>query len=104
LDEQIDIFSYGNNLYTVLTGLPPFYTTDEKGAAEMVKRGKKPFIDPRWRNNSFAEGKIVELIELCYPFKPEDRITIFEAIKFLREAVAENERRNKRQLQLEQQV
>jgi serine/threonine protein kinase len=96
LDEKIDIFSLGNNLYSILTGLSPFYTLKSKEAVEKVKRGEKPYIDPRWRNHSFAEGKIVELIERCYPFKAEDRIDIFQTVQFLRDAVHENERRKGR--------
>jgi serine/threonine protein kinase len=90
------VFSLGNNLYATLTGLSPFYTSKSKEAVERVKRGEKPYIDPRWRNHSFAEGKIVELIERCYPFKAEDRIDIFQAVRFLRNAVQENERRKRK--------
>lgn len=99
LDEKIDIFSFGNNLYSTLTGLSPFYDTcyHTKEVQERVKKGDKPYIDPRWRTNSFAEGKIVELIERCFEYDPEDRIDIFEAVRFLRDAVEENERRKKGQ-------
>jgi serine/threonine protein kinase len=101
LDEKIDIFSLGNNLYSTLTGLSPFYEScyHTSEVQEKVKKGEKPYIDPRWRNNSFAEGRIVELIERCFEYKPEDRIDIFEAVRFLRDAVAENERRKKGQQQ-----
>lgn len=94
LDEKIDTFSFGNNLYAVLTGLSPFYDTPHtKDVQEKVKAGEKPFFDSRWRNRSFAERKIVELLERCFEFDPEERIDMFEVVKFLREAVAENSQR-----------
>ena len=94
LDEKIDIFSLGNNLYATLTGLYPFYNIlESKKITDNVKRGVMPYIDPRWSKHSYAESKIVELIKRCWKFKPEDRIDVFEAVRFLRDAVTENAKR-----------
>jgi len=57
-----------------------------------VKAGEVPYIDERWRTRSYAEGKLVELIERCYAFKPDERIDIFDTVRFLRDAVEENTR------------
>lgn len=91
LNEKIDTFSLGNNMYATLTGVYPYYDVLEmKAVKEKIKKGEKPFIDPRWRERSFAENKLVELIEKCYQYNPDDRVDIFEMVKFLRSAVEEN--------------
>jgi len=94
LNEKIDIFSLGNNLYAILTGLYPFYElkVSTMDVQAKVIAGDHPYIDPRWRNHSFAEGKIVELIDRCQKYKADDRIDSAEAVTFLRAAVEENNR------------
>lgn len=95
LDEKIDIYSFGNNLYALLTGLWVFYENDDdKVVQQKVKGGERAFIDDRWRNRSYGEGKLVELMERCWNEHPKDRVDIFEAVRYLREAVKENKRRN----------
>lgn len=42
---------------------------------------------PTYTKRSFAEAKLVELLELCWEFDPSKRISIFEAVRFLRKAV-----------------
>ena len=50
------------------------------------------YIDPRYRTRSYAEGKLVEIMEKCWAYEADDRIDIFEAVRLLREAAAENRR------------
>jgi serine/threonine protein kinase len=95
LDEKIDIFSLGNNVFSILTGLVPFYDLRGSNAAKQsVVDGVSPRVDPRWSNRSFAEGKLVELIGRCQAYKPEDRIDAGAAVQFLRDAVRENDLRH----------
>ena len=93
LDEKIDIFSLGNSFYGLLTGLWPHYYDDNETAQRKVVRGIMPYIDKRWKNNSFAEGQLVRAIEMCHHREPDDRSDIFTIVNFLRDAVAENRRR-----------
>ena len=60
----------------------------------MVINGDKPFIDGRYRKRSFAERKLVEFIEMCWEHDSAKRVTIFDMITLLREAVQENEKLN----------
>lgn len=62
---------------------------------QKITSAQKPYIDDRYRTRSYAERKLVEVMEKCWHFEPEKRITIFDAVKILREAVKENERRQK---------
>jgi len=93
LDEKIDIWSLGCNMYALLTGMYPFY---DIGSTQVVKQkvkdGEKGFIDNRYRTRSFAEKKLAEAIDLCWEFDPNKRIDIESLVKLLREAVRVNDR------------
>ena len=102
LNEQIDIWSLGNNFYALLTGLYPFYDGDSNRVKKLVKKGETAFIDPRYKERSFAEKSLAELIPRCWKYNPDDRITIFELVDELRSAAQENRRRQKLQLTVNQ--
>ena len=90
LNEQVDIFSLGNNMYSLLTGLYVFYDTDnDEKIQERAKEGEKAYIDPRYKERSLAEAKLAEIIGQCHSFKPKDRPSIFQVVKFLRDALEE---------------
>jgi len=78
LNEKIDVYSMGNNIYALLTGLYIFYDEDEDKASEYVSRGVKPFIDERYRTRSAEERDLVEIMERCWETDPDDRASIFE--------------------------
>jgi serine/threonine protein kinase len=89
LDEKIDIYSFGNNIYTLLTGLWPFYELDYNHVnevQEMIKKGFKPFIDERYRTSSLEEAILVDIMEECWAFNPEDRPEIKALVKRLQVA------------------
>jgi len=94
LNEQIDVFSFGNNIYGLLTGLWVFYDVDDDG--EVHKKlidGTRAYIDPRWKERSYIEVKLMELTEKCWIEDVDERIDIFGAVKELRAIKKEHERR-----------
>lgn len=92
--EKHDVWSFGNNLYALLTGLWIFYeNTDDEVVSEKIVNGTTAFIDDRYRKRSYIEGRMVELVEKCWTYERDKRITIFEAVDFLRDTVKEHERR-----------
>lgn len=98
LDEKIDVFSMGNNIYALLTGLWMFYDMDDdEGAVQKRIDGEMPYIDERYRTRSFPEAKLVEIMERCWVYDPKERADIFEVVDFLKHAIQENQQR-KRQL------
>ena len=90
MNEQIDTYSYGNTIYALLTGLWPFYDMDDdKVVSHKVINGSRPFVDPRYRHRKFIEKRMVDIMEECWKQDPEERISIFEVVKQLRDVKKE---------------
>jgi hypothetical protein len=68
---------------------PSFYTCFQ---GLLINR-ELPYIDPRWRTRSYVEGRLVEIMEKCWSYDPDQRIDIFEAVRLLRETLKVNNRR-----------
>jgi serine/threonine protein kinase len=95
MDESVDIWPMGNILYTLLTGLMPYYfETDWDIIQELTKQGP-PHLDPRYRTRSFIEGRMVDIMNQCHRLRPEDRVDIFEVVRHLRETKQLHEQRKK---------
>jgi len=90
LDEKIDVFSYGNNVFAVLTGTWPFVGspgynekwTDED-ISDMIESGIMPKVDQRWKDEGPIEKTLVEVIERCLVADVEKRASIFEICEML---------------------
>jgi hypothetical protein len=75
----------GNNLYTLMTGLWPFYEEDRyTPVINMVKKRKRPYLDPRWRRRSYIEKQFVEIMVKMWRHSPEERPDIFAVVEFLK--------------------
>lgn len=115
IDEQADVYSMGNNIYTLLTGLVsdkdkswhhgalcatsllfnlstsyskqwPFYEYNSYSVIQKkVLSLKRPYIDERFRNRNYVDGKLVEITERMWATNAKDRPTIFEVVDFLSE-------------------
>jgi serine/threonine protein kinase len=93
LNEQIDVWSLGNNFYALLTGVSPFPEMETTTPVKKALKAKKTaYIDPRWKDQSFPERKLAEIIPRCWIFNPDERITINELVAFLKDAVEEYEK------------
>jgi serine/threonine protein kinase len=92
-NEQIDVYSLGNNFFGMLTGLEPFWEEDDdydKLRIRVMQGEKAPldrrFFDPQ---RNLAESKLAEIIDQCHEFDPEKRPTIFQVVDFLQNAMTE---------------
>ena len=86
LDESVDIWKMGSLIFTVLTGLKPYYDSasrDEKWAR--IDAGEVPQLDPRYETRSWIEGRLVEIMRRCHVVHPTGRATIFQVVEHLRE-------------------
>jgi len=93
IDEGIDTFSLGNNIYCLLTGLWPFYDwTDYSYIQQKLLRQERAFVDPRWRTRSYIEGQLVTIMEKTWEHDPNKRISIFDVLTFLLQTKKTHER------------
>jgi hypothetical protein len=78
------------HLILLLFTVYPFYMLTEEETQEMIKNGTTASIDRRYKDRSFAESKLVEIIPQCWIYDPRQRIDIFQLVDYLRAAVEEN--------------
>jgi hypothetical protein len=77
----------GNNIYTLITGLWPFYEEDRyTPVIKMVKKRMRPYVDPRWSERSYIESQLVEIMVKMWRHVPEERPDIFTVVEFLKDA------------------
>ena len=77
-------------MYGLLTGLMVFEEADSYDEVQdHVRAGERPYIDPRYEERSLAEAKLVEVIDKCHEYYPEDRPSIFEVVDILWQALEE---------------
>jgi hypothetical protein len=83
----------GNNIYTLLTGLWPYYYPHHSYsyAIRRVKDGVFPHFDPRFSKLGFIENKLVEIMVRTWARDPADRPDIFEVVRYLRQVKQEYE-------------
>jgi hypothetical protein len=95
LNEKVDVYSLGNNFYSVFTGLWVFYDSkDDEETQQRVKEGEKPYIDPRYKSQDPLQAKLADIIESCFTYNPLNRPSIFEVITMLRKLLKDVETRN----------
>jgi GNAT superfamily N-acetyltransferase len=74
-------------MFALLTGLSPFYEESRRSEVERrVAKGVKAFVDPRWRNRTFAERTLCELIDRCWERDLDKRVDVFTLVRLLRNA------------------
>lgn len=89
--ESDDIWSFGNILFSLLTGVEPWIEkANERDAREAILRGDVPVVPtppppPLMMNSSRIERRLMEIVRLCHQPRPEDRATIFTVLQRLRD-------------------
>jgi len=90
LDEKVDVYSFGNNIYALLTGLWPFHEApNDTSVQDSIRKGKHPFVHQDYRTRSVAEARLTQIMEECWKFDPDERIDIFHVVEKLSDAVHE---------------
>jgi serine/threonine protein kinase len=87
--ETVDIWGMGHTIYSLLTGLYPYYDEfskkDKALVLDAIMKGMKPFVDDRYRTRSFIESRLVEIMEKCWDNDPDKRVDIFTIVHHLRQ-------------------
>lgn len=84
VNEKIDVYSYGNALYTMLTGNEPFWD-DDIDIKKEVLAGNTPVVDMVIRNSSDTEAMLSTVVDKCFDIDPEKRIDIFTVVTMLQD-------------------
>ena len=93
LDEKIDIYSFGNNIYALLTGLWVFYdNTNDDQVQKLIIDGKRAELDPKLKTRNAIEQGLAELMEQCWEHDPKKRPDIFTILERLRTIMDEFQR------------
>ena len=85
LNEKIDIFSLGNNIYALLTSLWIFPNDEDEVAQGKLMNGELSAIDETFSLSSPEEKLLVEIMQQCWRYDSAERIDAFEIVKLLRE-------------------
>lgn len=72
-DEQVDIWSAGCIIFNMVTGIPPFYESDESALKNTILHGKYKGYYPEFDKTTSVHLR--ELIAAMIALKPEDRIS-----------------------------
>ena len=74
IDSKIDIFSTGNVLFNILTGVEPWgRDVMRMDIQKNIKKGKLPEISDDFRKPGTIDAGIAEIVVHAYAFRPEDR-------------------------------
>jgi hypothetical protein len=68
-DETTDVYSFGNNMYSLITGLWPFYNDREMRRERLrgeIVAGKRPYVDSRYKNRSYIESQLIDIMKSCW--------------------------------------
>jgi len=88
LDQSIDVWSFGNNVYGLITGIWPMYHIEKtKDKQKALMKGEIAYVDPRYKGKNYVQDRLIEIMLRCWKLKPEDRADIFEIVAFLRETL-----------------
>ena len=83
----VDIYSLGNNYYSILTGFYPLPNICEwDDYQKEILKGKRSYLDPRWTKRSYAEGMLVKIIRHVWEEDPNKRPSAGDLVMALRQA------------------
>ena len=72
--EKIDVYSFGNILYTILTNLDPWEETSEEVAVQAVMKGERPEVPSEFVSSEDpADAAIRKAMYQCWEGRPEER-------------------------------
>jgi len=85
LNEKIDVYSAGNVLYGIITGLHPWNKERGKNIKTAIQNGKRPEVDVSIRNGErgFVDKELVRLLDWVYEGNVSKRASASEIVEEL---------------------
>lgn len=82
LNEKIDVYSAGNVLYGIITGLHPWNQERGKNVKTAIQNGKRPEVDVSIRNGErgFVDKELVRLLDWVYQGDVSKRASASEIV------------------------
>jgi hypothetical protein len=85
VDERSDVWPMSANIFVLLSGLYPYYTVNNtKQIEKIIANGTLPYLDPRYKDRSFVERGMYDIMEQGFVVDPEQRVDIFTVVRHLR--------------------
>ena len=88
IDDRSELFAMGGMLYTILTGVYPYWNYRLKERHSFIKTGEllPPPIEPHytWKAKHPIEAAMVTIMNECYTYDIEQRPNIFQIVSWLR--------------------
>jgi hypothetical protein len=86
VDDRADVFAMGACIFTIITGLYPFWEYHQIDRHQAIVNGDLPPIDPRYLSAKIhpIESRMLTVMEACQTYEAEERPSIFEIILQLR--------------------
>jgi serine/threonine protein kinase len=97
VDESVDIWPVGNLIFTLLTGLWPYYHIPRKqrpALQQLQLKGIAPYISPKFQHHSYIERQMVSIMNSTFIRQPHLRPTIFDIVKRLKDVKLVHENNN----------
>eukprot|EP00934_Nitzschia_sp_Nitz4_P001154 Nitzschia sp. Nitz4//scaffold227_size32659//5904//7019//NITZ4_007894-RA/size32659-processed-gene-0.4-mRNA-1//-1//CDS//3329542782//1154//frame0 len=84
VSEQVDVYGFGGSLYTLMTGLYPYWQFDRKERNKRISTGIPVPMESWWRQNNTLDLHLSDLILWCMDGDFSKRPSIFEVIDQLK--------------------
>lgn len=92
LTEKLDVFSTAHVLYAILTGEHPWDDLWGSQVKKLIKAGNKPpILDKKYLEPGTSDAALANLIDMCYEFDPQDRLSASKLVAELEQLVATEE-------------
>lgn len=84
--ETVDLWGFGTLVFSLLTGLYPFYENDDPVEnRQSILAGQVPTMDPKYHaGGSLIEERLYHVMQECLKFEPDDRMDMFQVFQYLR--------------------
>ena len=90
LNEKIDVFSFGMNVFAIVTGVDPHPNVrHQKDIQSLIVKNIMPVVDERIANRTLAERRLTDIIKKCFAYHPDNRPDMVEVAHWLRKAYEE---------------